>query len=130
MAANKNKRDYWTESRVKKLFSDELDWMLLSEDNVFVRLHLLETQGIGDGMITYLVDKFSENEDVVALWDNIKELEKMRLVKGSLDGKYKENMTKFLLNCKYDYVPKTQQQIELKGDNIKFDFGVDKKEEE
>lgn len=129
MAANKNIRDYWTQPRVKKLLVETYDWMLLDEKNVFVNLYLIEKQDVGETMMCYLIDKFSENEEVVELWGKIKELEKIRLIKGSIDGIYKENMTKFILNCQFNLIPKTQQQIELKGDNIKFDFGVDNKEQ-
>lgn len=125
MARPKNGKDFWTETKVKKLLSDTLDWMIADDKNVFVNLYLIEHQDLGDKMINYLLDKFSNSEEIVYLWDKIKDLEKLRLIKGSIDGTYKENMTKFLLNCKYDYVPRTQQQIELKGDNIKFSFGLD-----
>ena len=49
---------------------------------------------------------------------------KSRIISGAIDGEYKENFSKFLLNCQYDMIPKSQQTVELKGDNIKFSFGV------
>jgi hypothetical protein len=124
MAKNKNKRNYWTIQRTKRLFENILCWMLLSEDNVFVGKHIIETEGISIQMVHYLLDKFNNEETVVETWGIIKGLEKERLCAGALIGKYKESFAKFLLNCNHNMVPKSEQQVEVKSTNIRFDFGI------
>lgn len=125
MAAYKKGKGYWTKSRFEDILINTMAWMKEAKENTFVGLYLIEHQDIGERMITYLLDKFKDDEQIVALWANIIELEKLRIVQGGMDGTYRENMTKFLLNCKFNFIPKNQQQIEIKGDNIKFDFGIE-----
>ena len=48
-----------------------------------------------------------------------------RMINNSLTQLWSSNMAKFLLNCKFGYVPKSSQDINLKGDNVKFEFDGD-----
>jgi hypothetical protein len=121
-------KNYWTLKRTRELMQSTLNWMSQDENNVFIHNFIFDNYGIAEVTISHLLKKFPDDEEITKTWSQIKDIQKDRIIVGALSGKYRENMAKFILNCNFNMIPKSQQQIEVKGDNIKFDFGVDKPE--
>lgn len=118
-----NGNQKFTEEIVYKFLDNIFGWLQEHPESVFLEEYYLDPETdktVPFGSLRNLYNKWESCEEVRTA---IKKILEIRLVKAALTGKYKENMTKFLLINNYDYKDKTEQDIVLSTKEIKFKFG-------
>lgn len=117
----------WSTKRLNALVQEIIDWHLKEgNEQCFGILSFFEkNRDKYNYTDTNFYHRLKDYGDVETdqLMKQLDELLKNRMIENSLKQFWSANLCKFLLNTKYDYVPKTQQTIDLQGDSIKFQFG-------
>ena len=115
----------WSTKKLNALVQEIIDWHLNNELAFGVLSFFEKNRDKYNYTDTNFYHRLKEygDEETEQLMKQLDELLKNRMIENSLKQYWSASMCKFLLNTKYDYVPKTQQTIDLHGDNIKFEFG-------
>lgn len=110
----------WTEEKSLSLGEDLISWLLEKHEegelkgqykqNKYVEEFLVMEKGLGPDTINYLKNKFSTFSVLYARAMNI---QKIKLIKDSVDGKAKERITQFILTNNHGMTEK----VENKNDN-------------
>jgi hypothetical protein len=115
----------WSTKRLNALIQEIIDWQLTNTSRFGILAFFecnKDKHNYSDTNFYHRLKQYGD-EETDRLMKELDELMKNRMIEKALSQEWSSNMAKFLLNCKYDYVPKTQQTIDLHGDNIKFSFG-------
>lgn len=120
-----NGRDFakWTEEKVHSILDELEDWLLeekpviddkgkviatVDKGNVFYREFLFKKKLFADWM-TYVQGKYST---VSKRFEYIDSIQEHKLQKLAFEGKGKENITKFILQNKYEWREKSDQKVD------------------
>lgn len=119
----------WSTKRLNALIQEIIDWHLKEgNEQCFGVLNFFEGNkdkyNYTDTNFYHRLKDYGDEESQM-LMNQLNTLLEMRMIKFALTQQWSSNMAKFLLNCKFDYVPKTQQDINVKSDNLKFEFDGD-----
>lgn len=117
----------WSTKRLNALVQEIIDWHLVTPNRFGVLAFFECNKDKHNYSDTNFYNRLKDygDEETDRLMKQLDELLKNRMIEKALTQEWSSNMAKFLLNCKYDYVPKTQQDINIKGDNLKFEFDGD-----
>jgi hypothetical protein len=91
---------------------------ILSDPTIFTLGDVFEPLPFTSKDMQYVLHKFKDDEDVVDIWDKIKEVIENRLVRGGLNKNVDSTFTKFLLESKFEY--QTKQIVENVTNQINF----------
>jgi hypothetical protein len=127
MAKNKGGRPLiWTEEKVMKLGNELLEWMLLSEDNIWFETFLYEKGEIYPQLISEMCVKYERFSELIK---KIKKLQEGKIVNGALKQNLNTAMSIFLLKNHHGYKDKQEQDVNHKGEGITINFTKPKKDE-
>ena len=125
---------YYTETLVMSFLDSLVTRLLTKPDALFIAEYYMDPNNTDRSIpytkLVYATNKYVTSKQIYA-W--IKEVIEIKLVKGALTGKYKENFTKFLLISKYGYSDADKDKDKDPNQPIVFKFGdpsLDKEKEE
>lgn len=123
----KKKNIKWSTQKINDLIQEIIDWHM-DTPTAFGIVNFFEAHRDKYPYVTTnFYGRLREwgDEESERLMNELNVLMEQRMINNSLTQLWSSNMAKFLLNCKFGYVPKSSQDINLKGDNVKFEFGDD-----
>jgi hypothetical protein len=116
MAKNKGGRPLiWTEEKVMKLGDDLFNWMLDSQDNIWMETFLYENNEIYPQFISEMCIKYSKFSELIK---KVKKIQEGKIVNGALKHNLNPTMSIFLLKNHHGYRDKQEQDINHKGESI------------
>jgi len=115
----------WNTKKVNDLLQDILDWHFLNPLKLtffqFLCDHRDQYKFTRENLY-YLIDKHGDAE-TERIMKEIKSIQEEKLMANALDNEWNSHIARFILNCNYGYIPKQQQEIQVKDNQIRFDFG-------
>jgi hypothetical protein len=123
----KRKNIKWSTAYLNELIQEIIDWHIDNEQAFGIVAFFVAHKDKYNYVRTNFYNRLEEwgDEESKRLMNELNVLMEQRMITHSLTQLWSSNMAKFLLNCKFGYVPKTQQTIDVKGDNVKFEFDGD-----